>query len=90
MSREASKGNSDIDNDEITYDDEDEEDNEANNHEEGDTKGPGNSPGCASDNDSVENKNGTSGGREFLKRLRPGEDGELAQADETQGASTID
>lgn len=87
MSREASRGISDIDNDEITYEDEDEEDNEATNHE-GDTEGPGDSE---SDIDSVKYKTGTSGGpRESLKRLRPGEDGELAQVYDTQGTWSVD
>lgn len=90
MSREASKDKTDVDNDEITYDDEDEEVNEANNHEEGDAKSPGTSPGRQSDNESLENNHGTLGGpREFLKRLRPGEDGELAQADEKQGTAAL-
>ena len=92
LSKEASKGNSDIDDDEITYDDEDAEDSIRANH--GDVEGtnrPGNSPRPESNHEGIDHENGTSGGqRESLKRLRPEKDEEPAQGDDTQGTRTSD
>ncbi|MCJ1247168.1 hypothetical protein MMC30_004380 [Trapelia coarctata] len=87
FSKEVSKGNSDIDNDEITYDDEDNEDDVGANHEDiNGINGPGNSPRRESKSGDIGIENGLSGGqRESLKRLRPGEDEEPAQGHDTQG-----
>jgi len=85
--KEVSKGNSDIDNDEITYDDEEDNDNvEATQEDVNGTNGPGNSPRGGSESKGVDHQNGIAGGqRESLKRLRPGEDEEPVQGDDTQG-----
>ena len=82
--KETSKGNSDINNDEITYEDEDDEDNITANHEAGTSLGD--SPRPRGESASIDFDIGISGGhRDSLKRLRPGEDGELGQGDGTQG-----